>query len=74
MATVEWSEDPTGKLGKSDAVCRGCDKPLWQRGDSWSDSAGIEVCIKLRLEDIGTDPPSYVFHEPMPAGLRGAPA
>lgn len=73
--TTMWIPDPTGELGKSDATCRGCDEPLWQRGDSWADSAGVEVCIKAKLEDIGHgELPDFVLHQPMPSGLRGAPA
>jgi hypothetical protein len=72
MATV-WNQDPLGVLGPA-ATCRGCDHSLWRRGERWADSAGVEVCIKVRLEDAGHGQrPDYVFHQPLPAGLRGAP-
>jgi hypothetical protein len=57
------------------ALCQGCSQPLWRYGDNWGDKKGILVCIKAQIEDIGHgETPDYVFHQPMPAGLRGAPA
>jgi hypothetical protein len=57
------------------ALCLGCDEPLWRYGDNWGDKRGILVCVKARLADIGGGKtPDYVFHQPMPAGFRGAPA
>jgi hypothetical protein len=67
-----WSPDPLGH-GEPEAKCRGCAQPLWQGPRGWEDYLGIYVCVKLRLEDVGSGPPNYVFHEPMPEGLRGAP-
>lgn len=73
MALV-WHEDPLGQHGPH-ASCRGCGRGLWPRGENWSDADGIEVCVKAPLEAVGQgERPDYVFHEPMPAGLRGAPA
>jgi hypothetical protein len=74
MAVV-WQEDPPGQSGPQ-ATCRGCQKGLWARGSNWADADGIEVCIKAvaRLSSEPGERPVYVFHEPMPAGLRGAPA
>jgi hypothetical protein len=73
MAVV-WNEDPLGQLGPQ-AKCQGCEKGLWPRGENWSDADGFEVCIKVPLKDTGTGQrPDYVLHQPMPAGLRGAPA
>jgi len=71
---VVWNEDPLGQRGFV-AKCRGCDRGLWPRGERWADADGFEVCVKAPLGDIGHGQrPDYVFHEPMPAGLRGAPA
>lgn len=57
-----------------DAGCRGCDEPLWRAGDWWQDRRGVTVCVKLRMDDIGRgELPPYVFHQPLPTGLRGAP-
>lgn len=56
------------------ATCRGCDEPLWRAGDWWADRHGVTVCVKLSMDDIGRgELPPFVFHEPMPDGLRGAP-
>jgi len=70
-----WHEDPLGQLGPV-ATCRGCGKGLWARGVRWSDQDGFEVCVKAALGDIGHGPQAWapVLHEPMPVGLRGAPA
>lgn len=54
-----------------EATCRGCEAGLWRRGDRWADENGIEVCVKKPLAMLGAG--NYIFHEPMPAGLRGAP-
>ncbi len=73
MAVV-WHEDPMGQSGPQ-ASCKGCEESLWHRGGRWADEAGIEVCVKAPPEVIGHGQrPDYVFHEPMPAGLRGSPA
>lgn len=73
MAVV-WNEDPLGQTGPQ-AACRGCGRGLWPRGQNWADRDGIEVCVKAPLEAAGHgERPAYVLHEPMPAGLRGAPA
>lgn len=72
--SVMW--DP-GILGDDipTANCRGCGTGI-RRGPTglWQDVNGIVVCAKPRLEDIGHgEPPDYVYHQPMPEGLRGAP-
>ena len=63
-----------GAVKPADATCRGCEQPLYRRGDYWEGPDGVVVCVKLRLEDISPCLPAYVYHEPLPAGLRGAPA
>lgn len=56
------------------ALCRGCDAAIWRlpgaaAQEVWEDADGVNVCVKA-----GEVPASgYVFHQPMPAGLRGAP-
>lgn len=72
--TAMW--DP-GILGDDipTASCRGCGKGI-RRGPTqlWEDADGIVVCVKARLEDIGFGGrPDYVYHQPMPEGMRGAP-
>ena len=64
-----WHVDPLGQFGP-EAACCGCGKGLWRRGDRWADQDGIEVCIKA---PPGQPRPDFVFHEPFPAGFRGAP-
>jgi hypothetical protein len=74
MAVV-WNADPLGQLGPA-ASCQGCGKGLWPRGENWADADGFEVCVKI-VARLSTEPgerPVYVLHQPMPAGLRGAPA
>jgi hypothetical protein len=67
--TVRW-DDP---LGGPDAMCRGCERGIWQRDRGWEDGDGIVVCVKAPLENIGLGKrPDYVEHQPMPTGLRGA--
>lgn len=57
-----------------EASCRGCGTGLWRRGEYWTDANGIEVCVKAAPESTGHgERPDYVFHEPMPEGLIGAP-
>jgi hypothetical protein len=71
--SVMW--DP-GILGDDapTANCRGCGTGILLRAGYWQDVYGIAVCVKARLEDTGQgERPDYVFHEPMPEGLRGAP-
>jgi hypothetical protein len=59
------------------ATCRGCGRPIRRLGtpaELWEDEAGVTVCVKARLEDIGAGQrPGYVQHQPLPAGLVGAP-
>jgi hypothetical protein len=59
------------------ATCRGCGKPVRRLAitpERWEDAGGITVCVKARLEDIGLGKyPDYVFHQPLPHGLIGAP-
>jgi hypothetical protein len=38
----------------------------------WADESGITVCVRLSCDGIAI-PAKYVFHQPMPEGLRGAP-
>jgi len=76
MSTFPWVEDPPGAR-EFPAYCRGCSapiRPLNTESELWEDADGITVCVKARLEDIGAGQrPDYVFHQPMPAGLVGAP-
>jgi hypothetical protein len=56
------------------ANCRGCGTGIALLAGYWADVSGMTVCVKAPLEDTGNgELPDYVFHEPMPAGLRGAP-
>jgi len=56
------------------ASCRGCGTGIALLAGYWADVNGLTVCVKARLEDIGHgELPDYVFHQPMPEGLRGAP-
>jgi hypothetical protein len=68
IMSVMW--DP-GILGDDvpTANCRGCGTGI-RRGPSgfWQDVNGVTVCFRQRPGDS-----SYVFHEPMPEGMRGAP-
>lgn len=57
------------------ASCRGCGADITRLATAtelWEDGKGITVCTKSRPEDIGK--PNYIYHLPMPEGLRGAPA
>ena len=56
------------------ALCRGCENVIRPVGGGlWEDAAGVTVCVKARLADIGQgECPDYVFHQPMPEGLLGA--
>lgn len=58
-----------------DASCRGCGALLWRAaGGRWEDADGFTVCVKVPLADNGWSlPADYVFHQPMPHGLAGAP-
>jgi hypothetical protein len=58
----------------ADASCQHCARGIWRRPWGWEDGDGVTVCIKAPLENIGLGiRPDYVGHQPMPAGLRGAP-
>jgi hypothetical protein len=74
--TTSWTIDPPGAR-VSEVYCRGCSKPIWRLDtptEMWEDADGITACVKARLEDIGHGQrPDYVLHQPMPAGLVGAP-
>jgi hypothetical protein len=77
MSIFPWIEDlPDAR--EFPASCRGCSKPirlLSTEGELWEDAAGLTTCVKARLADIGAGQrPDYVLHQPMPAGLVGAPA
>lgn len=73
MSTAELTWNPNVNPPPH-ALCQGCDQPLWRAGDNWADGRGILVCIKAQIEDTGHgETPDYVFHQPMPDGLRGAP-
>lgn len=63
-----WHEDPLGELA-SDALCMHCGRGLWSRPWGWADWDGSVVCVRAGLTSD-----KHVHHEPMPAGLRGAPA
>ena len=74
--SVTWAEDlpdPSEYL----ATCRGCSQPIRRLntpGELWEDPSGLTICVKARLEDVGTGQrPGYVQHQPLPAGLVGAP-
>lgn len=72
--TVMWDPGILGDDGPT-ANCRGCGKGI-RPGPTgfWQDVDGIVVCVKARPEDIDWgSPPGYVFHQPMPEGMRGAP-
>jgi hypothetical protein len=73
--TTSWVSDPAGAQAAG-VTCRGCAKPIRHLGGQsvlWEDATGITVCVKARLEDIGHgERPDFVFHKPMPAGMRGA--
>jgi hypothetical protein len=74
MVTFPWTRNPPGAR-PGGTFCRGCGKPVWiGAGEYWEDADGLSVCVKAPLEDAGQGRcPGFVFHEPMPAGLRGAP-
>lgn len=58
---MQWHEDPLGQFGPQ-AACRHCGRGLWCRAGAWVDYDGSGACAVAHLT-----------HEPMPAGLRGAP-
>jgi hypothetical protein len=75
MSIFPWTEDvPDAR--EYPATCRGCSKPVRQlstKPERWEDAAGVTVCVKAALEDVGTGQrPDYVFHQPLPEGLVGA--
>lgn len=76
MTASSWVPDPPDAR-VSEATCRGCAKPIRHLGGQsvlWEDPDGITVCVKARLAFIGRgELPDFVFHQPMPAGLHGAP-
>lgn len=76
MNTAPWTEDPPGAR-QPEAECRGCAKPIWRLAgldDRWEDASGGVVCVKSGLASIGRGRvPEFVFHVPMPTGLRGGP-
>lgn len=60
------------------AMCRHCGSKLYELatdGPLWADADGFTVCMKASMPAQGdkTGLPDYVYHEPMPAGMRGAP-
>jgi hypothetical protein len=74
--TAPWVPDPPGAR-PSETTCRGCGTSLYPLDTDqprWEDANGITVCVKAGTASIGRGlRPDYVFHQPMPAGLRGAP-
>lgn len=75
MGTTSWAEDPPGAR-EPEAACRGCGAPLWRLtsalGELWEDAAGVTVCVKLEMATVGRGfLPDFVYHVPMPSGLRG---
>jgi hypothetical protein len=86
-AERDWDEAFAGLcagLVATTASCRHCRERIhrmsYQDGAKvqWEDELGITVCAKARIPDF-TRPPGEqpavppVCHEPMPAGLGGAP-
>jgi hypothetical protein len=67
------AEQPTGRIWK--ARCRHCSASILRRDgqDWWQDDRGLVRCMKLPISEIGANHPSVPGHEPMPAGLAGAP-
>jgi len=65
---------------RAQATCRHCGAVLEQRAGGWADADGFPACIKGEIHDPHPESglfhqlevSSPVFHEPMPAGLRGA--
>jgi hypothetical protein len=59
------------------ALCRHCGAKVWESSELqlWADADGFTVCMKAPLPPRGdkTGLPDYVFHQPMPDGMRGAP-
>lgn len=61
------------------ALCRHCQAKLHELnktdGPLWADADGHIVCWQAPMPPPGdkTGLPDYVYHEPMPSGLRGAP-
>jgi hypothetical protein len=49
-------------MAMPEAWCRGCERALWRAGSCWEDVDRGRFCRP------------GVRHEPLPAGLRGAPA
>lgn len=76
MSINLWAGDPPGTR-PADVYCRGCSAPIWRLStldELWEDAAGVTVCVKAPLAGTGTgERPAYVLHQPMPAGLVGAP-
>jgi hypothetical protein len=76
MSTFPWTEDPPGAR-EFPAYCRGCSIPIRQlnaESELWEDPAGLTVCVKARLVDVGGGKrPDFILHQPMPDGLVGAP-
>jgi hypothetical protein len=70
-----WVPDPPG--ARVSVTCRGCAKPIFPLNTEpprWEDAAGLTVCVKATRESVGHGEfPDFVFHQPMPDGLRGAP-
>jgi hypothetical protein len=64
---------PAGRIWK--ARCRHCSASILRRDgqDWWQDERGLVRCMKLPPNEIGVNRPSVPGHEPMPAGLAGAP-
>jgi hypothetical protein len=76
MSMTPWTEEPPGAR-LPEATCRGCGAAIRRSAagtELWEDPDGITVCVKAGLGSIGSGRPAdYVYHQPMPAGLRGAP-
>lgn len=71
------TDAPLGSLDEErHASCRHCGALLTKlRLGHWMDPNGIMVCVKAPLSSIGQGRvPNWLLHEPMPAGLRGAPS
>lgn len=73
MSISPWPEEPPGARSP-EALCRGCGAlirrlPLASVREVWEDIDGVTVCVKAAEVPAS----GYVFHQPMPAGLRGAP-
>jgi len=57
-------------LTDRNATCRHCGRHIFRTTTCWIDADGFTACVKGKL---GV-PHSFVVHQPMPAGLQGAPS